>query len=215
MTQMEQTGEPEPPRHGTLAWLALQPHVDVLGVSLPTCHRVPASATLAPEPGRHCRVIQPTGQRCGAISTRRYGLCLVHSGGGGFQDPAAMSSRAHAVKARLRHERVLLGVGPSGRAEPRQLARLAALRRSAELASALVDAPLDDKSLGTVERQTAVLRALDATFPLLKAEFTVDVPADGNIGSLGWQDLQALAGRLELGEASPSTTLPHEPQDQS
>jgi hypothetical protein len=91
----------------------------------------------------------------------------------------------------------MLGITPSGRAEPRQLARLAALRRSAELASALVDGPLDDPELSSLSRQKAALTALDATFPIQTAELTVELPGEAEgVASMGWQELQQLAAVL-------------------
>lgn len=191
------------PRFGTLDWLALQPHVLIDGLELPACHRVPAGATFGPPEPARCRVIKPGGERCRARGTRRYGVCLPHAGGGGFNDPSAMARKGQAARARIRAERLLLGIGPSGRADPRAIARVAALRRSGELARAIVDGPLDDGELGSLARQTAALRAIDATFPLQTASLELELPADGaGVQGLGWSDLQVLAARL----LSPDST---------
>jgi hypothetical protein len=75
--------------------------------------------------------------------------------------------------------------------------------RAEELAKALVDAPIDDRDLGTIERQQAVVRALDATFPLQQTTVEVELPASGEqVGEMSWQDMQALAARL-LAEGQP------------
>ena len=60
----------------------------------------------------------------------------------------------------------MLGISAAGTANPRQLARLKALERSEELAEALVNGPLDDPDLGSVQRQLAAGRIIDAVFPL-------------------------------------------------
>ena len=109
----------------------------------------------------------------------------------------AASAKGHAVKARLRQRRELLGIGPNRVANPRQIARVAALDRAHELARALVDAPLDDPELGTIERQQAVVRALGETFPLQQMTVEVELPSSAaGIAELGWQDMQQLAARL-------------------
>jgi len=72
-----------------------------------------------------------------------------------------------------------------------------ALDRAHELAAALVDAPLDDASLSTIERQRAVLAALDATFPLQQMTVEVELPATAAaVPELGWVEMQQLAARL-------------------
>jgi hypothetical protein len=202
---VEEVGEG--PAWGSLDWLALQPVVTVQGLELPACHRVPDDATLGEPESARCRVVQADGARCKARPTRRYGLCMAHAGGGGFQDPGAMSRRGHAARARVRAERTLLGIGAAGRGSPRAIARQAALRRSFELAAAIVDGPLDDPELGSIARQAAAIRAVDATFPLQSASLEIELPASaGDVQGLSWQDLQALAGRL-LGEGEPAGEL--------
>ena len=67
---------------------------------------------------------------------------------------------------------------------------------------ALVDDPLDDENLSTMQRQKAVLGMLDATFPLAQTSVEIELPADPQ--SLSWSDMQRLASQLLGGEsASP------------
>ena len=190
------TGELElTTKKGTLAWLQAQPQVEWQGVLVPACNRIPdGSSRHAGEDDGKCRVIRPDGRRCGASRTRLYGICSAHAGGG---DPEAAAVLATAQRARYRERRVLLGIGPNTAANPRVLARLAAQERAEELAAALVDGPLDAKDLGAVERQRAVIAALDATFPLQQLTVEVELPSEaGNVAEMGWQDMQRLAGRL-------------------
>lgn len=184
----------EPPREGTLAWLQQQPHVDVLGLSLPHCHRVPEGSTLA-EPNGYCRVIKPSGERCRAPGTRHYGLCLPHVGGGA-QDLTAMGQAGNAAKVRLKAQRHLLGIGPARAANPRQIARVQAMARAERLAEALL-APLDDDDLSSLAQQRAAVTVLDATFPLQQATVELELPAEeAGVQALGWEQMQALAARL-------------------
>jgi hypothetical protein len=185
----------EPPKRGTLAWLQLQEHVLWEGVEVPAVHRIPDGALRHPgdDDGR-CRVVWEDGRRCGATRMRAYGICSAHAGGG---DPQAASERGHAKKAVLRQRRALLGIGPNTAANPRQIARLAALGRAEEIAAALVDGPLDDASLSAVERQQAVIRTLSETFPLQQLTVEVELPADAAaVSDMGWEAMQQLAGRL-------------------
>src|SRR4029077_8866529 len=132
--------EPEP-RQGTLAWLKQQPHADVQGLRLPTCHRIPDGATilLGDDDGR-CRVERTSDDRCKAPRLRDYGVCLVHAGGGGMVDPAGMQAKAVAVKLARRERRELLGIGPRRTASARQIARIQAMDRAQALATAIVSA---------------------------------------------------------------------------
>jgi len=198
----EQAPEPlhgevlEAPREGTLAWLVLQPTVDVHGLELPARHRIPASATLAPADGGSCRVVHPERGRCRAPATKRYGICLVHAGGGGMLDPRDLAAKASAARTRLKQTRKLLGVGPVRGANPRQTARLLATARAQDVAEALL-APLDDGKLGSLERQGAMLRMLDATWPLQQTTVEVELPADeAGVEALSWAQMQALAAEL-------------------
>ena len=90
-------------------------------------------------------------------------LCSAHAGGG---DPEAGVIAAREKRTKLKARRTLLGIGPNRVGNPRAHARLRALERADDIAQALIDAPLDDAELGSVERQLAVVRGLDATFPL-------------------------------------------------
>lgn len=121
-------------------------------------------------------------------------MCIVHAGGG---DALAASRAGHEQRAVLKARRQLLGIGPRTAGNPRALARLAAQERAEEIAAALVDGPLDDRGITALERQTAVIRALDATYPLQSATFEVELPADAEgVAGLGWAEMQALAARL-------------------
>ena len=188
----------EAPRIGTLAWLQLQPHIVIDGHELPACHRIPEGGRIEPgEDDGKCRLVRPDGRRCLSPRLRGYSLCLVHAGGGGMTDPLAMSRKAHAVKVARRERRELLGIGPRRAASPRAIARMQAQERAEQLATAIVAAPLDDPSLGTIERQTAALRALDATYPLASTSVELSIPADADsAASMSWADMQALAARL-------------------
>src|SRR5215472_1225272 len=186
---------------GSRAWLEGFPLVQVLGLSLPAVHRVQDGSTLADGEGdRRCRLIRPDGRRCGAPRLDVYGVCLVHAGGGGMHDREAlanMSRKGHAVKLARKQRRELLGIGSRRAASPRQIARVQAFERASELATALVGAPLDDPSLGTIERQQAVIRALDATFPLASTSVEVSLPADADgAAAMSWSDMRQLAARL-------------------
>ena len=194
----------ETPREGTLAWLQLQEHVEWEGLELPVVHRVPEGSRLHPETDGICRVVRPGDDRCKAPATRRYGICLAHLGGGGMSDPAAMSRRAHAAKAKLRSRRMLLGIGARRAGDPRQHARLAALERADEIAAALL-APLDDDELGSMSKQVAATKILDATFPIQTVEVEVTLPGSADeVGSLSWQQMQQLAAQLLGTQPVPS-----------
>src|SRR5262249_11041091 len=124
--------------------------------------------------------------------------CLVHAGGGGLGDPVAAGKRGNAVRVQLRESRRLLGIGARRSGDPRQVARVRAVARSLDLATALVDGPLDDPELGTIERQQAVVRMLGETFPLATVSASVELPgAAGDVPSMGWQAMQALGAQLD------------------
>jgi hypothetical protein len=94
----------------------------------------------------------------------------------------------------------LLGIGPRSAGNPRAIARLAAGERAGELADALL-APLDDRTLGTLERQRAAVVVLGETFPLQRETVELSVPATaGDIDAMSWSDMRELAGRLAAGE---------------
>jgi hypothetical protein len=188
--------EPAEPAYGTLAWLALKPHVILMGRELPACHRVPEGASWRTEEerGSRCALMREDGSTCAAPATKRYGLCIRHSGGGA--DPGVMSPLGVAKLGRLKVQRELLGIGPRGMANPRALARLGASERAAEVAEALL-APLSARGLTALERQAAARIILGETFPLSTATVEVELPAQaGEVEAMGWAELQALAGRL-------------------
>lgn len=179
------------PRPGTLAWVAAQDVVEHLGAQVPACHRIPEDASLAElEPANTlCRVVSADGQRCRGTRLLAYGLCMGHAGGGGMSDHAAMSRRGAAKQQELRLTRELLGIGPRTAGNPRAAARLLAAQRASEIASAIVDGPLD-ADLGPIERQKAALAVLDATFPLQAASLTLSStdPED-----MDWKSMQEMA----------------------
>lgn len=188
---------------GTLAWLESQPTSEVQGRTLPACHRVPEGGRLLDQPDDgSCQLVRPDGRRCRAPRIARYGLCLVHSGGGA-QDMAMMRARAVQATAKLRARRELLGVGPARVGSARQHARLAALERAQDLAEALVHGPLDDRKLGSVERQVAAVRVLDAVEPLQSVSLEVSLPGTAeDVAGLGWEDMLRLAEQLDDGVAT-------------
>lgn len=190
----------ETPRPGTLAWVLAHSSVEVDGFSVPSCHRIGEGSLVLGEDDGRCRLVREDGRRCNATRLRALPLCLVHAGGGGMVDPSAMRAKAAAVKLARKERRELLGIGPRRTASARQIARVHALERSEALAIALVDGPLDDPSLSTVERQVAALRAIDATFPLAQVSAELSIPADADTaGQMGWQEMRQLAAQL-LGE---------------
>lgn len=202
--------EAEEPREGTLAWLQHQEHVDFHGLLIPSVHRIAEGSGLGdPEPA-HCRVVKPTGERCKARPTRSYGICIGHLGGG-VRDYALASKKAHASKAKLKLRRELLGIGPARAANPRQIARLRAHERAEELAEALVDGPLDDPELGSLARQAAALRALDATYPVQALVVELELPSDPDeVGSMSWESMRRMAATL-MGEGEVEARTPPVP----
>jgi hypothetical protein len=183
------------PRRGTKAWIDAQGTVEVDGLLVPACHRIPIGGSiLRGEDDGRCKIIIPDRGRCRAPRVRGLLGCSAHMGGG---DPAAASILGNRSKARLKARRSLLGIGANRIANPRQMARLAAQERAEEIAKALVDGPLDDTDLATIERQLAVIRALDATYPLQSMSVEVELPTNGEgVLGMGWQDMQQLASRL-------------------
>lgn len=184
------------PRRGTLAWVQAQPTVLVLGRVLPACHRIPDGSVFRTddERGSRCALVKPGGKPCGAPATKAYGICLPHLGGGG--DIREMSAKGSAKLTRLKVQRQVLGIGPRSMGNPRALARLAAAERAAEVADALL-APLGDRKLASMDRQRAAVAILGETFPLATATVEVELPSEpGEVGAMGWQEMQALAARL-------------------
>jgi hypothetical protein len=183
-------------REGSLVWLEAMEHVNVGGRMLPRVHRIPEGSSWRSdeERGSRCALVKPDGVACRAPATKRYGVCLVHCGGG--SDPRELVSKAAAANTRLRIKRELLGIGPRSNGSPRAVARLAAAERAEDMAVALL-APLDDRKLGSMERQRAVQVILGETFPLSTATVELEIPTDAeDVQALSWQDMQALATKL-------------------
>ena len=193
------TGEVVEPKEGSLAWLEQQPTVLIDGLGpIPVGHRLKlddgGTLMLGEDDGR-CRYVKPDGVRCGAARMHRYGICVVHAGGGAG-DMSRIGKLGGQAKARLRMNRQLLGISHARTADPRQALRLAALASAQTLADAAL-APLHDPDLGSLARHGAALRILDATFPQEQVTVSVDLPADeAGVQALSWQDMQALATQL-------------------
>ena len=175
-----------------------------LVLRLPETLRVPDGTIFYEgEDDGHCRAITPARGRCQGVRLRAYGLCGGHAGTSRIlSDPAGFARKGAAGKARIRERHKLLAANGIS---PRRAAREVAIRRSDAIVRALVDAPLDDAKLGTIERQKATIAMLDAVFPLATVSAEIELPAspDG-VEALGWSEMQALASRLlpEL-EAGP------------
>jgi hypothetical protein len=157
----------------------------------------PGSSFYEGEDDARCRVVKPDGERCRAPRIVRYCICAGHSGLGLAANPVAAEQRSKEVRARWKARRKLLGIPASGRGNPRQLARLKALERSEELAEALVDGPLDDPDLSSVQKHLAAARVLDAVFPLTEVSAEIELPATPDeVEAMGWREMQQLAARL-------------------
>jgi len=79
------------------------------------------------------------------------------------------------------------------------------MARAEDLAAALLE-PLDDAGLGSMAKQTAAVRILDAVAPHQTASLEVSLPLDeAGVEGLGWTEMQALAQRLA---ASHDVTTP-------
>jgi hypothetical protein len=108
-----------------------------------------------------------------------------------------MQAKGAQGKVRARERRALL---VSNGLNPRQAAREAAIRRSDAMVEALVDAPLDDDKLSTMQRHRAVLATLDAVFPLAQVSAEIELPATAEgIEAMGWGEMQRLAQQLGQG----------------
>jgi len=73
------------------------------------------------------------------------------------------------------------------------LARIRAHERAEEIARAMIDDPLDDKSLSTDRRQSAVIAGLNEAFPRAQVTLETALPdtAEG-FSALDWETLRAL-----------------------
>jgi len=143
-------------------------------------------------------VIKADGTRCRATRTLRTGACPGHSGIGGVAaNPAASSQLGHAEKRRRSLARAQLGITARRAATPLQAARLAAQLRADDYARALVDAPLDDPDLSTLQRQRAAIDAVNVLFPPSTVQLQVEVPEDAaGVEGLSWAEMQSLAAQL-------------------
>ena len=189
--------EIEQPQRGTLGWLAEQGTTERNGEAVPACHRIPEDATLSEDTSStKCRVILASGERCKGTRLKAYGLCMGHAGGGGTVDPASMSAKASAKLRSLRVTREVLGIGPRTAANPRAAMRIRAAQRAADYVSAVVDAPLDDRKLSSVERQVAALKALDAAFPIQATTVSLQLDDSSDLDDMDWKSMQALAASL-------------------
>jgi hypothetical protein len=185
------------PAPGTKAWLETLPLVEWEGLEIPSVHRAPAGASAYHgEDDGKCRIIRPDGRRCGSNRCLPWGLCLVHAGGG-MQDFSANAKRAAAIRHERARIRMTLGIGPRKAGDPRQMARIRAQARANALAQALVDGPLDAEGLSALERQRAAVTALDATFPVVQASVTLELPETAeDAASMGWREMRELAAKL-------------------
>lgn len=179
---------------------AADAHQDAkLVLNVPETALIPEGASFyeGDDDGR-CRVIRPSGERCGASRMRAYGLCPGHAGIGGVAaSPRTASKLGHAEKMRRRERRMLLGITARRASSPVQMARMRAQERAEALAEAIIDGPLDDAELGSVARQRAAIGAVELLYPQVTASLDVALPdeADG-VGEMGWQEMQQLAAQL-------------------
>jgi hypothetical protein len=90
-----------------------------------------------------------------------------------------------------------LGITARRAATPLQAARVAAQLRADDYARAVVDAPLDDAQLSTLQRQRAAIDAINVLFPPSTVQLQVEVPdSAADVEQLSWQDMQQLAAQL-------------------
>jgi hypothetical protein len=165
-------------------------------LQLPEGARIPEGATLYEGPDDTCcRVIHADGRRCLGIRMKDSGLCPPHAGRSRVvEDPRAMQRKGAEAKVKARERRAVL---VSNGLNPRRAAREQAIRRSDAMVRALVDDPLDDEKLTTMQRQRAVLEVLDATFPLAHVSAEIELPATAEgVQQLGWAEMQRLAAQL-------------------
>lgn len=154
-----------------------------------------------------CRLIRD-GQRCRGARMRAYGLCAGHAGIGGVaRDPVGTSKMAAASRTAMKQRRMLLGVSARRGAEPIALARMLAQERAEEIARGIVEAPLDDETLGSLPRQQALIKAVELLYPQVTATLDVELPEDADgVSGLGWAQLQQLA-QAHLGDGAPEGHL--------
>src|SRR5262245_59109429 len=179
-----------------------------LELHVPETAIIPEGATFyeGEDDGR-CRLIKATGDRCRASRIRAVGLCPGHAGRGGVaEDPYGTSRLAAVRRTERKQTRMMLGISARRASQPTELARYRAQERAEGLATALVDAPLDDPEVGTIARQQAVIRALELLYPQVTAQVQVDVPEDADqLAGMGWEQVQQLA-QAYLGEGHQGDT---------
>jgi hypothetical protein len=167
-----------------------------LQLVVPESAQLPEGATFfdGPDDAR-CRLIRPDGERCRGKRIRAYGLCPGHAGTGAVAaDPRGMAARAAQARTERRERRLLLGVTRMGAADPRLLVRERLQERREQAARAVVDGVLDDPKLSGLDKQTGMLRAIDAAYPQVTAQLTVDLPGSPEeAGDLSWDALRQLA----------------------
>jgi len=189
--------------------------VEQLTLVLPESAAIPAGSTFYEgEDDGACRVIRPDGRRCRANRIKAYGLCIAHAGKTLLaQDPVEAQRRSRESFSRRRERRLLLGITRRGVGDPRLLVRERLAERADAAARAAVDGVLDDPKLSGLERQTGVLRAIEAAFPSVQAQLQIDLPADpGEAAALEWEQLKALAA-AHLEADSGLTGLPQSSMD--
>jgi hypothetical protein len=157
---------------------------------------------VAPEEKR-CSHLYEDGRRCRSYRTLKdpEGRCAGHAGLNG--DLVAAGAKGRATRTALRERRRLLGLR---RADPRLLARVRMLERSEEIATRIVDAPLDDQRLGTLERQKALIAAHGFAFD---EKVEVERPASASeVAAMGWRAVEKLAEVLLAQASADGTDLP-------
>lgn len=169
---------------------------EALILRIPEEAKLPEGATFyeGEDDGR-CRLVRLDGSRCQATRMRATGMCPGHSGRGGVaRDPRGSALLAAAERKKRASARLVLGVGARRASQPLQAARVAAQMRAADIAAALVDAPLDDPDMKPAERHRAVVETAKLLYPQVTAQLEVDMPEDEDgVRALSWADLQALA----------------------
>jgi hypothetical protein len=132
-------------------------------------------------------VIAPDVHRCRGWRVRGAALCAGHSGRGLVRDPRGAQQRSAEARVRLSASRRLLGIGLD-RIDPLGASRLAALRRAEAFARAIVDEPLDDPNLRSLDRQRAVIAAVELLFPEQTLEVQIPTTAE-ELDELDWTEL--------------------------
>ena len=137
---------------------------------------------------KRCSHLYEDGRRCRGYRAKSdaQGRCSGHAG----LNPNLLQAGAKgaAVQRERKRRRQLLGLH---KADPRLLAKLILLDRAEEVARRIVDAPLDDERMGTLERQKALLAAHAFAFDE-KAD--VERPASASeVAAMGWRAVEKLA----------------------